>query len=1485
MNTNSESSETALRMGNGEKIGTFDQQIQNYLANTPIAFTENRGQLENDEVLFYDQGGSVWFTDDGMWMELREEIKSQESRVKSLESPDSGLTTNDWRLTTNEYKRVILKQEFMGADTVIPEGRDRLSWDSNFFYGNDPSKWCTSVPNYGEIYYENIYNGIDLRYYTFEDQLKYDLIVHPGGDVNQIRVRYNGAENLELSKLGNLKINTRIKSITDGELYIYQDIDGKRERVSGEFNINNDNEYGFRISDNYDPRKNLVIDPIIKYSTFVGGSGADSGWDITRDSNNKVYVVGYTGSEDFPTTPYPVDYSYNGLGDLIIFKMDPTCSNLLYSTYVGGSGTEEGYAIDVDLDGNAHVCGYTRSLNFPLTFEAFDPINNDTDYYDSFVLKINSMGNSLLYSTMIEGDDYDLAHDLVVDSSGNAIITGVTQSDNFPLKNSFDSSFDGEADLFVVKLNSLGSDLIFSTYIGGSGGEHGYRITTDFKDNLYITGVSASSDFPISNNAFKKTFTGNADIFVLKFSNQGDSILFSTFIGSNWDYDQPVDIKADNEGYSYITGYTRSPDFPVTPNAYKPPNSGARDLFITKFNTDGSDLIFSSLIGGTGDEMPRSLEVDSNNNVFVVGDTGSSDFPVTQDAIYEPKSKYSNGFLIKLSNDGSELKHSTFIGGSGQDGTLSIVLDSDDEVYVMGNTNSTDFPTTPDAYDTSLDNNYKIYIMKILLKPFINITSTTFDENKITMTAYSQGGIYNYKLKVFNTGSSNNLQNVKLTFDPTGSGVVLGFDRSKDDFHEVSDRNDYISIHSSSKAIFINNYWQLDFNVTFNWTYPDEKYHSVKASGTANTYSPFSTTSPLIYHVENDLIFQGSLTVKDKSNATIKENSLIRGGQDLTFSGLTSVYEGTNNKFPTNGSFGVSVWDENGVSWITSLEPGEPCNLEISAPTKTYSKGHTFTINHSGIPTACDKTSQTFKLKIDSDNVTFGNSEPENSIWQLKPEVIAKIDISDNGGGEVHASSIMRSFSTDNGSTWSPWIKANLIENNPDKSVTVTSNVELAEGKYNLIKWRAKDSLDNGPSESDEYRIIVDSEPVIFTNVYPSDTDIALSETVEIGITISDNTSGVRASTIKYSISTDSGETWSKWYSLENFKSGSVVNAKLNLTFSTGSSNRIRFQANDIAGQTSQSPEYVINVKTWDSLSYPAVNLISPLNGSTLYNNHLTLQWKLLTPQFTDITYEIYFGKTNPPKLHKIDVSDTSIMLDNLDFNKTYYWKVIPNVDDLSGICVSGVWSFKIDFPLYPDWDFSSKIKIEGPDLISINRGEMKNIDLTLFNFGSRPDKITVSVSESNLINHITLDTSLIMTQDINSIDQFSLSINIPKDFAVGKYDVPIIARSDNNGGKIVARHTITVEVLKKDSESSSFFDDGGATNLVIIAIIIIILIVIVLLLIRKSRKTRSLKGEKTDPNITPSNEGAESQPVEPFGNLPNEQSNIIWYDQQKKNL
>ena len=349
------------------------ENAEQLLSNAPRAFTANRGQLVNDDVLFYDQGGAVWFSADGVWFELREytESKGQGSDLPAKnrifednimsENPihskpsrpdpllpdsqggvrdrdlgfgnwDSELTTNNYELTTSEYRRVILKQEFIGANNVIPKGRERLGWNSNFFYGNNSSNWCTNVPNFSEIWFENLYDGIDLKYYTNEKGLKYNFIVHPGANPNKIRLRYQGAKNLAINNFCDLIIATEIEDIINGNLFIYQESAGIKHQVNGIFNLFDNFEYGFEITSDYNQKKILIIDPLI-YSTYIGGNNNEGGVGMTLDNHNNVFLTGQTSSLNFPNTTGAFDQTFHTPNDAFILKLNRNGSKLYFSTF------------------------------------------------------------------------------------------------------------------------------------------------------------------------------------------------------------------------------------------------------------------------------------------------------------------------------------------------------------------------------------------------------------------------------------------------------------------------------------------------------------------------------------------------------------------------------------------------------------------------------------------------------------------------------------------------------------------------------------------------------------------------------------------------------------------------------------------------------------------------------------------------------------------------------------------------------------------------------------------------------------------------------------------------------------------------------------------------------------------------------------------------------------------------------------------------
>jgi hypothetical protein len=540
-------------------------------------FTENQGQVGNDSVRYYIQEKGVWFLDDGVVFEIREPIN------------DNEVTREPYNMFHPEYesemtkpiKNVVLKLNFEGCNIVNPKGIGQLHHRNNYFYGNDSSKWCTNVPNFQEILYENIYNNIDLRYYSNENGLKYDFIVKPGGDPSDIILRYQGGRELYVEDEDCLIIQTSLGIIFDSNLFIYQELKNNINKINGKFKVFDTETYGYEVIGEYDKNEILIIDPLI-YSTYVGGNDHDSNEDIVVDLNGSVICTGKTGSTDFPTVPGSYDTSYNGPSsgsDVYIYKLNSNGSALIFSTYVGGSEYDDPRAITVDDYGNTYLTGYTYSTDFPVTVGANDTSSNGMN--DLFSLKLNSNGSSLIYSTFIGGNENDAGRGIAVDSEGNAFVVGSTRSLNFPVTNGAnDTTYNGQTDITISKLNSNGSILIYSTFLGGSQPDLAEGICIDSNGSAYITGFTESTDFPITANAIDKTYNGGFhDTFILKLNSSGALILYSTYIGGS-DRDDGYGIDLDYYNNVYITGYTHSSDFPNTTNAYDTSKNGNSDIFV-----------------------------------------------------------------------------------------------------------------------------------------------------------------------------------------------------------------------------------------------------------------------------------------------------------------------------------------------------------------------------------------------------------------------------------------------------------------------------------------------------------------------------------------------------------------------------------------------------------------------------------------------------------------------------------------------------------------------------------------------------------------------------------------------------------------------------------------------------------------------------------------------------------------------------------------
>jgi hypothetical protein len=445
------------------------------------------------------------------------------------------------------------------------------------------------------------------------------------------------------------------------------------------------------------------------YSVVLGGTAGDFGYGVAVDSTGCAYVAGITASTNFPiangafeVVQHPGNYPF-------VLKLGSD-GIPFWSTYLGGGGDDRAYGIALDSSQNVYVTGYTYSTDFPTIPGSYDRRRGGLT--DAFVSKFSQDGVVLIYSTYLGGTaGADYGFGIAVDSNGNPYVTGRTESSDFPTTpGGFRTSYGGNGDAFVTKLATNGAALGYSTFLGDTQSEYGYGIAVDAQGYAYATGVTASSNFPTTTGAFQRTYGGgtSGDAFVSKLNTSGTGLVYSTFLGgASGDYGKGIAVDAG--GYAYVTGYTYSAPpgtagFPVTPGAYQTTYKGAGDAFVTKLNTGGTALVYSTLLGGTAGDLANGIAVDPNGYAYVTGQTysltsGTSGFPITPGAFQTAGAGVSDAFITKLGTAGNALAYSTFLGGSAGDFGNGIAVDSSGYAYVTGWTASANFPTTSFAYD------------------------------------------------------------------------------------------------------------------------------------------------------------------------------------------------------------------------------------------------------------------------------------------------------------------------------------------------------------------------------------------------------------------------------------------------------------------------------------------------------------------------------------------------------------------------------------------------------------------------------------------------------------------------------------------------------------------------------------------------------------------------------------------------------------------
>ncbi|UCC81033.1 MAG: SBBP repeat-containing protein [Candidatus Zixiibacteriota bacterium] len=715
-------------------IGANNRAIRNF-ARQPIGFIENRGQFEAGVCFQASRPGVTFRFQRNEFSYIFEVNEASNNEYPAI--PGKKYYREMPVISNPPCEREIIQitARLMGSnpDPVVLSG-EKAPGRVNYFIGNDPNSWITDIPLYSDIVYSEIYPLTDLRFSGDSRSLKYEFILNPGADLSLIEVQYDGIEEISITPSGELCIKTRFGEIYEKPPYIYQTINGIKKSISGQFRLTGVNTFGFSLNEDYYKNFQLIIDPELSYSTYLGGSGQDWAHDITLDPERNIYITGFSGSANYPTAE-PYSGTMNGSGDIIISKLSASGDSLIYSTFLGGSSYDWATGIRLDGSGNMYITGITYSSDFP-TVNAYDDSFNGGDY-DAVVCKLSADGDSLLYSTFLGGSDYDDADCIDVLQDGSAYICGTTQSPNFPTLNAYDSSLTGTMDAFVTRFTQAGDSLVYSTFLGGGSDEYGQGIAVDKEGNAYISGQTTSSDFPTV-NYYDDSLGGWADAFICKLPPSGDSLINSTYIGGS-DYDDCWDIDIDYDGNFYITGSAMSADFP-TFNAYDDSHNGNDDIFVTKLSDTGNSLVFSTFLGGAEDDVGYGIAVDDYNNVCITGRTSSSNFP-TVDAYDDSYNGSADVFAARFSNTGQDLQYSTFLGGSSQERCDDIAVDILGNAYIAGWTESSDYPTV-NPYSGSNSGYWDVIVSKISFGKYSPVAYWALDEGADT-TAYDSTANHN----------------------------------------------------------------------------------------------------------------------------------------------------------------------------------------------------------------------------------------------------------------------------------------------------------------------------------------------------------------------------------------------------------------------------------------------------------------------------------------------------------------------------------------------------------------------------------------------------------------------------------------------------------------------------------------------------------------------------------------------------------------------
>ena len=904
----------------------------------PLAFEINQGQTAPVvRFIAHGEGYQLFLTSQDAVLTLRQPPPAGTKAAKG------SLLLAGQRKRSGPLKTSALRIHLDGANPAAEiAGTKLLPGKVNYFIGNDPQKWRTDIPTYEAVRYQGVYPGVDLLFYGREQRLEYDFIVAPGADAGTIALSTIGARNLEINSRGDLLMNVGGGKVTLHKPSIYQEVHGERREIAGNYVIANDHRIRFSVA-RYDHSEPLTIDPVLNYSTYIGGEVFDQSLGIALDAAGDAYIAGLTESTKFPqmnpvSGTAPSDLS---LGTAFVTELNPTGTALLYSTYLGGSGNgtfgdgANAIAVDTASPPNIYVTGYTGSPDFPvstvlLPYQGQPGPGSTASAFggSAFITKLAPSATGaaqLAYSSYLGGNTYDEGFGIAADGSGNAYIAGATASSNFPQQGTPITSglTSPNTNAFLTKINTAGSgtaSLIYSTYLGGSGvgsnflsfGDVAFAMTIDSSSNAYLVGATTSTDFPTAGAAISGSAACGANTvssaFISVINTTAQSLTYSHCLsGNNYDLALGVNlgtgVPAVATGIVYITGTTGSSNFPLSPvpGTIPPAGSVANGVaFVSLLNTANGTLQYSTYLGGTNSDTGYAISSDSSGNAYVTGQTSSTDFPITQGALVETLANQTGAaFVSKISPKGNgiaDLVYSSYFGGltpitpANPDNGRGIAVSSTN-AYITGQMTSADMPVSMGAFQTSLGaaGATNAYVADLPLTPTVSVMPTTINfGTQLVGTPTSA-----YYVTLMNNTSST----VTLTLPATIGGT------NPADFAAVTTGTCTTSLASGASCTVGATFtpaaaapYSATLNVAYSYNSVAQIPVQVALTGTGSTTFPAITFSP------TSLTFPGQLlTTTSSAMPVVVKNT---GTTSLT---ISKVATGTSAFTETDNCAGTTV--------------------------------------------------------------------------------------------------------------------------------------------------------------------------------------------------------------------------------------------------------------------------------------------------------------------------------------------------------------------------------------------------------------------------------------------------------------------------------------------------------------------------------------------------------------------------------------------------